>query len=121
MGNFKSKLINKLKTTGQAMIESNPVISLKEVSKRFGNTQALNRVSLDIPRGIVFALLGENGAGKTTMIRILTGFQKPDSGTAQVLGNDCVKQGEEIRRAIGYVSDSPAPVSYTHLTLPTKA
>ncbi len=87
---------------------ANPVISLKNVSKRFGNTQALNSVSLDIPRGIVFALLGENGAGKTTMIRILTGFQKPDAGTAQVLGHDCAKQPEEIRRAIGYVSDAPA-------------
>ena len=85
-----------------------PVITLQNVSKRFGGTQALDQVSLEIPSGIVFALLGENGAGKTTMIRILTGFQKPDFGVATVLGHNCVEAGEEIRRAIGYVSDSPA-------------
>lgn len=85
-----------------------PVINLQNVSKRFGGTQAMNNVSLEIPPGIVFALLGENGAGKTTTIRILTGFQKPDSGTATVLGHDCGKASLEIRRAIGYVSDAPA-------------
>ena len=84
------------------------VISLQNVSKRFANTQALDEVTLDIPQGVVFALLGENGAGKTTMIRILTGFEKPDSGTATLLGSNCAKQGLEIRRKIGYVSDAPA-------------
>ncbi len=85
-----------------------PVITLQNVSKRFGRTEALDQVSLEIPEGIVFALLGENGAGKTTMIRILTGFQKPDSGSGTVLGFDCVRSTMEIRRAIGYVSDAPA-------------
>ncbi len=84
------------------------VISLSNVSKRFGKTQALDDVSLDIEPGVVFALLGENGAGKTTMIRILTGFLKPDFGHATVLGHSCVKSGLEIRRQIGYVSDAPA-------------
>lgn len=85
-----------------------PVISLQNVCKQFGRTKALDYVSLDIPHGVVFALLGENGAGKTTMIRILTGFLKPDEGQASVLGHSCVKSGLEIRRNIGYVSDSPA-------------
>ena len=85
-----------------------PVIALQGVSKRFGKTQALDQVSLQIPNGVVFALLGENGAGKTTMIRILTGFEQPDSGTASVLGHNCVKASEEIRRKVGYVSDAPA-------------
>lgn len=85
-----------------------PVISLQNVCKRYGRTKALDHVSLDIPPGIVFALLGENGAGKTTMIRILTGFLKPDEGTATVLGHSSVKSGLEIRRQIGYVSDAPA-------------
>ncbi len=85
-----------------------PVISLQNVCKRFGRTQALDHVSLEIQPGVVFALLGENGAGKTTMIRILTGFLKPDEGTATVLGHSCVKSGLEIRRQIGYVSDAPA-------------
>lgn len=85
-----------------------PVISLQGVSKRFGRTHALEHVSLNIPPGVVFALLGENGAGKTTMIRILTGFLNPDDGTASVLGHSCSKGGQEIRRQIGYVSDAPA-------------
>jgi len=85
-----------------------PVISLENVSKRFGSTVALRDVSLTVPDGVVFAILGENGAGKTTLIRILTGFLKPDSGQAHVLGQSCVASGVEIRRQIGYVSDAPA-------------
>ncbi len=69
---------------------------------------ALDHVSLEVPEGVVFALLGENGAGKTTMIRILTGFESPDSGSATVLGHSSVDDSMEIRRAVGYVSDSPA-------------
>lgn len=84
------------------------VISLSDVSKRYGRTQALDHVSLEVPEGVVFALLGENGAGKTTMIRILTGFVKPDSGTATVLEHDSASAAMEIRRSIGYVSDAPA-------------
>ncbi|TWT83343.1 ABC transporter ATP-binding protein YtrB [Planctomycetes bacterium CA13] len=85
-----------------------PVISLDRVYKRFGHTIALEDVSIDIPPGVVFALLGENGAGKTTMIRILTGFLNPDSGNATVLGKPCEKAGLDIRQSIGYVSDAPA-------------
>ncbi len=84
------------------------VISLKSVSKRFKSTIALANVSLEIPRGVVFALLGENGAGKSTLIRILTGFVAADSGQAQVLGHDCTSDSIEILRSIGYVSDAPA-------------
>jgi ABC-2 type transport system ATP-binding protein len=85
-----------------------PVITLQNVSKRFGRTVALDRVNLEVPEGVVFALLGENGAGKTTMIRILTGFTKPDEGHASVLGCSSISSGLEIRRQIGYVSDAPA-------------
>ena len=56
---------------------NNAVITLQNVCKQFGRTKALDYVSLEIPEGVVFALLGENGAGKTTMIRILTGFLQP--------------------------------------------
>jgi ABC-2 type transport system ATP-binding protein len=84
------------------------ILSLKNVSKRFKNTVALSDVNLEVPRGVVFALLGENGAGKSTLIRILTGFVQPDSGQAEVLGHDCLSDSIEIRRRIGYVSDAPA-------------
>lgn len=84
------------------------VISLQNISKSFGKTRALIDVTLDIPEGVVFALLGENGAGKTTMIRILTGSLKPDAGTASVLGLSCLNEGQKIRQRTGYVSDAPA-------------
>ncbi len=89
-------------------MDTQPVITLENVCKRFGRTTALDHVSLQIPPGVVFALLGENGAGKTTLIRILTGFTKPDDGQAFVLGHRCSDAGFAIRKAIGYVSDAPA-------------
>ena len=89
------------------MSHPHPIITLKDISKRFGKTQALENINLDIPEGVVFALLGENGAGKSTMIRILTGFLNPDSGESRVLGHSSKSDALEIRRQIGYVSDSP--------------
>ena len=68
---------------------------------------ALDDVSLAVPPGVVFALLGENGAGKTTAIRILLGLAEPDGGTAHVLGFDSRTQDLEIRRRVGYVSEQP--------------
>ena len=56
-------------------------------------------VSLDVPAGVVCALLGENGAGKTTAIRILLGLTEPDAGTATVLGLNSTKQGQAVRAA----------------------
>jgi len=85
-----------------------PVIEVKNVSKKFRKTVALNGVSFDVPPGVVFALLGENGAGKTTLIRSLLGLERQDSGTLKMLGMDPVKDGLAIRRRTGYVSDSPA-------------
>lgn len=85
-----------------------PVILLDEVTKRFGRQTALERISLEVPPGVVFALLGENGAGKTTAIRILLGLLRPDSGRAEVLEHDSVKQGLEVRQQVGYVPEQPA-------------
>lgn len=85
-----------------------PVVEISGLSKRYGQTQALDNVSLTIPQGVVFALLGENGAGKSTTLKTLLGLEKPDSGTATVLDMDCEKDGIEIRSAVGYVPESPA-------------
>jgi ABC-2 type transport system ATP-binding protein len=82
-------------------------IRLKNVTKRFGAEVALDDVSLDVPPGVVFALLGENGAGKTTAIRIMLGLADPDSGQADVLGLPSATQGLEIRRRVGYVAERP--------------
>ena len=84
------------------------VIDISNVSKRFRAAVALDGVSFQVPRGVVFALLGENGAGKTTLIRSLLGLEGLDGGSVSVLGMDPVKEGVAIRRRTGYVSDSPA-------------
>ncbi|MHB1037016.1 MAG: ABC transporter ATP-binding protein [Pirellulales bacterium] len=83
------------------------VIRLTNLTKWYGNQRALNRVSLEVPRGVVFALLGENGAGKTTAIRILLGLTPPNSGRAEVLGLDSQSDGLEIRRRVGYLPERP--------------
>jgi ABC-2 type transport system ATP-binding protein len=85
----------------------NPVIRLHEVTKRYRGQVALDQVSFQIPPGVVVALLGENGAGKTTTIRVLLGLTQADSGEAEVLQMDSRRQGDEIRRRVGYVSDRP--------------
>ncbi|HUY33835.1 MAG TPA: ABC transporter ATP-binding protein [Pirellulales bacterium] len=83
------------------------VIRLDGVSKLYGGQAALNRVSLAVPRGVVFALLGENGAGKTTALKILLGLVQPDAGRAEVLQRDSRIEGQEIRRRVGYVPERP--------------
>ncbi|MGE5192185.1 MAG: ABC transporter ATP-binding protein, partial [Deltaproteobacteria bacterium] len=83
------------------------VARMKNVTKRFRGQLALDDVSLEIPPGVVVALLGENGAGKTTSLRILLGLLQPDSGEAEVLNLDSRTQGDEIRRRVGYVPERP--------------
>ena len=85
-----------------------PVIRLNQISRRFGKKIALDRVSLEVPQGCVFALLGENGAGKTTAIKNILGLERVSSGTIEVLGLNPQKRGIEVRRRVGYVPDSPA-------------
>jgi len=79
------------------------------VSKRYGSTVALASLDLDINRGEVFGLLGPNGSGKTTFIRLLAGYLLPTSGRLEICGHDAVDASLEARRRIGYVPES-APV-----------
>lgn len=85
-----------------------PVVRFRNVTRRFGKQAALDNVSFEVPPGVVFALLGENGAGKTTSIRTMLGLEQPTSGEATVLGMDCAKNGREIRKRTGYVPEQPA-------------
>jgi len=79
-------------------------VEVQDLSKRFGDFVAVDGVSFTIHRGQIFGFLGPNGAGKTTTIRMLLGLLRPTSGWARVLGYDIVRQSEEIRRHIGYMS-----------------
>jgi ABC-2 type transport system ATP-binding protein len=84
-----------------------PVIRLENVTKRYGSQIALDHVTLEVAPGTVFALLGENGAGKTTAIRVLLGLTDPDEGKATVLGIDSVRHGHDVRSRVGYVPERP--------------
>ena len=78
-------------------------IEVSHISKSYGNVKALNDVSFTVGKGEVFGLIGPDGAGKTTLFRILCTLLLPDQGTATVDGFDVVKQMEEVRRHVGYM------------------
>ncbi len=78
-------------------------ISVRGLTKRFGDVTALSSVDFEVREGEILGLLGPNGAGKTTAVRILVTQARPDSGQAQVAGADVVKNPTEVRRRIGYV------------------
>lgn len=83
---------------------NNPIISVKDLSKRFGAFTAVDRITFDVGRGEIFGFLGANGAGKTTAMRMLCGLSYPTSGSGTVAGFDVMTQAEQIKRHIGYMS-----------------
>ncbi|MBO5132949.1 MAG: ABC transporter ATP-binding protein [Paludibacteraceae bacterium] len=80
------------------------VISVRNLTKCFGNFTAVNNISFDVLRGEIFGFLGANGAGKTTAMRMLCGLSFPTSGSGSVAGFDVMKEGELIKQHIGYMS-----------------
>jgi ABC-2 type transport system ATP-binding protein len=83
---------------------SETVISVRNLTKRFGNFTAVNNISFDVYRGEIFGFLGANGAGKTTAMRMLCGLSYPTSGSGTVAGFNVMREGEMIKRHIGYMS-----------------
>jgi ABC-2 type transport system ATP-binding protein len=82
-------------------------VEVEDLAKRYGDVRALDGVSLRARAGEIFGLLGHNGAGKSTMIRILTGRAKPTSGHARVLGHEVPRELEAIRGQINLVAETP--------------
>jgi ABC-2 type transport system ATP-binding protein len=80
-------------------------VEITDLSRRFGRTVALDGVSLDVPRGVVFGLVGENGAGKTTLIKHILGLFKARTGTVRVFGLDPVREPVDVLARVGYLSE----------------
>jgi ABC-2 type transport system ATP-binding protein len=85
-----------------------PAIRVEGLRKRFGSVEALAGIDLEIPARSVFGLLGPNGAGKTTTIRVLATVLPPDSGRAEVLGLDVVREARAVRQRIGLAGQNAA-------------
>jgi ABC-2 type transport system ATP-binding protein len=88
------------------------VIQAQQLTKRFGDVTAVNQVSLAVGEGALFGLLGPNGSGKTTMIRMLTGQIRPTSGSARVLGMDVVAEPIAVREKVGIIPEQETPPSF---------
>jgi ABC-2 type transport system ATP-binding protein len=81
-----------------------PEVTVRDLTRRFGDFTAVDGVTFDVAKGEIFGFLGPNGAGKTTTIRMLTGLLAPTSGTGVVAGHDVRTDSEWIKRRIGYMS-----------------
>ena len=99
----------------EAAGQTGVAITVEGLTKRFGRQTAVDALSLSIPRGSIFGLIGENGAGKTTTIQMLLGLVQPTSGRIDVEGLDPSVKGPEVRRRLGYVPE--APVLYDWMTV----
>ncbi len=84
------------------------MIEVYELSKKFGDFCAVDRVSFSVPEGVIFGFLGPNGAGKTTTIRMLTTMLRPTGGRMLVDGHDPVKEQYQVRRSFGIVFQDPS-------------
>ena len=91
------------------------MIAVQDLTKYYGQTPAISRLSFEVAKGEIVGFLGPNGAGKTTTLKILAGFLPPTSGKAYINGHDCVTESLAVRRSLGYLPET-APL-YTELTV----
>ena len=96
-------------------MSSEPIISVRGLSKRFGDFTAVDDLALDVERGAIFAFLGANGSGKSTTIRMLIGLLQPTAGAIRVDGIDVIAQPRRVRDRIGYMGQKVS--LYQGLTL----
>jgi len=100
--------------TDEAVLESSltsrvsgeSLVAVTDVTKRYARRVAVHKLSLRLQAGEIFGLVGSNGSGKTTMLRMLAGILRPDQGQGQILGFDLVKEAAEIRGCVGYMSQA---------------
>jgi ABC-2 type transport system ATP-binding protein len=88
------------------------VIAAQNLTKSFGETIAVNNVTLSVEKGSLFGLLGPNGSGKTTMIKMLTGQFRPTSGSATVLDMDVMQNPVQVRELVGIIPEQETPPSF---------
>ncbi|RLT41806.1 MAG: ABC transporter ATP-binding protein, partial [Chloroflexi bacterium] len=82
------------------------MIKVTDLTKYYGDVQALKGINFSVKPGEIVGLLGPNGAGKTTSIKILTGYLQPDSGSVQVDGLDVLNHREQVQARVGYLPES---------------
>lgn len=92
------------------------VLEAKNLTKRYGDVIAVDNVSLAVEKGALFGLLGPNGSGKTTMIKMLTGQTHPTGGSAKVLGLDVVQDPIGVRERVGIIPEQETPPSFLTAT-----
>src|SRR5881398_423298 len=92
------------KSKPSSLLKTEPMMECDGLTKRFGTFTAVDRVSFSVAKGSIFGFLGPNGSGKSTVIRMLCGILEPSDGTARIAGFDVVRQSDEIKDKIGYMS-----------------
>src|SRR5689334_19165125 len=92
-----------------------PIIETRDLTRRFGALTAVDHLNLSVPRGEIFGLVGPDGAGKTTTLRMLCGLMDPSEGRARVAGYDVARQSQAVKDQIGYMAQRFG--LYTDLTV----
>lgn len=95
-------------------MDNTTVINIQDLTKTFGGKEVINRCNMTVPKGVIYGFLGANGAGKTTVFKLMAGLLNPTSGRINILGLDSQKDHEEILKQIGCMVE--VPLFYDHLS-----